>query len=215
MVMSQRAVYGFLYAVTCIITLWQSVLATRTDLAAYRAASTPVIPALYPVKPPEIQPMLYLTPIQKRSSSPPILRNPRVEQVRAIALNQHELLCLAKNIFHEAGVESYAGKIAVGQVTINRLHSGRWGHSICAVVYKRLQFSWTNSRRLRNETPRGDLWEESKKAARAVMEGERLARLQDALFYHATYIETPDWASPKYVIAQVGQHVFYDSDVKL
>ena len=47
---------------------------------------------------------------------------------------QKQLTCLAQNIYHEAGSESLAGKVAVAQVTINRAKSGDFPSTICGVV---------------------------------------------------------------------------------
>lgn len=129
-------------------------------------------------------------------------------------LSKADLYCLAKNIFHEAGVEDFDGKIAVGQVTFNRVDNRRWGDTVCKVVYERKQFSWTNDAKLRREIPKGPLWEESKKAAVAVMNGERIPGLETALFYHTDYIKTPSWASAEYLLTQIGDHVFYENDRK-
>jgi len=134
--------------------------------------------------------------------------------VPPLRITADEFECLAKNIFHEAGVEGWEGKIGVGQVTINRLRRKRWKNTICEVVYERKQFSWTNNLKLRTQKPRGPLWEASRKAARDIVAGVRLPELKTALFYHTDYIESPKWASPKFVLAQVGRHVFYNNDVK-
>ena len=45
-----------------------------------------------------------------------------------------EAHCLAKNIYFEAGNQPLAGRIAVGQVTINRKNHGMFPHTICEVV---------------------------------------------------------------------------------
>ncbi len=61
--------------------------------------------------------------------------------------DRRELLCLATNIYHEAGGESDKGKAAVAHVTLNRAKSPRYPNDICKVVYQRsgrtCQFSWT------------------------------------------------------------------------
>ena len=65
---------------------------------------------------------------------------------------QNQIDCLAKNIYYEAGSESYEGKLAVAQVTLNRVNSGKFPTDICSVVYQKTvdqnlkticQFSWT------------------------------------------------------------------------
>ena len=118
--------------------------------------------------------------------------------------------CLAKNIFHEAGVEEPIGKFAVAQVTLNRLREGRWGKNICSVVYAKAQFSWTLDRKKRHEVPRGPLWEQSRMVARSVLaDGYRVAGLEDSTHYHADYIREPVWAKSVAKIQQIGQHIFY------
>lgn len=120
--------------------------------------------------------------------------------------------CLAKNIYHEAGVESHKGKLAVGQVTLNRVKTGRWGDSICDVVYAKAQFSWTLDPEKRKEKPKGELWDESKEAAREILHGRKLKYFEEAKFYHTDYIKTPFWADKKAKIMQVGQHIFYTKE---
>jgi spore germination cell wall hydrolase CwlJ-like protein len=117
--------------------------------------------------------------------------------------------CLAKNIYHEAGVEPIEGKYAVAQVTLNRLKTGRWGHSICDVVYSKAQFSWTLSKRKVREEPKGELWTESVTVARTVLDkGVRVPSLVQSTYYHADYVN-PLWAKSVVKIQQIGQHVFY------
>jgi len=62
-----------------------------------------------------------------------------------------EIRCIARNVFHESANESYAGKLAVGNVTAKRKDNKYWPNTYCKVVkagYKRVgqlgscQFSW-------------------------------------------------------------------------
>lgn len=118
--------------------------------------------------------------------------------------------CMAKNIYHEAGIESQRGKFAVAQVTLNRLKDGRWGKSICKVVYAPSQFSWTLYRKQRYEQPKGPLWNESVAVTRAVLEkGYRVPSLDESILYHADYIKEPVWAASVVRIQHIGQHIFY------
>jgi spore germination cell wall hydrolase CwlJ-like protein len=118
--------------------------------------------------------------------------------------------CMAKNIYHEAGVESQRGKFAVAQVTLNRLREGRYGNSICKVVHAKAQFSWTLNKKKLNEAPKGPLWDESQKVATAVLaHGARVPSLQSATFYHTDYIKKPVWTRSVVKIQQIGQHIFY------
>lgn len=114
--------------------------------------------------------------------------------------------CLAKNIYYEAGIESDHGKYAVAQVTLNRLKSGRWGDTICSVVYSKAQFSWTLKKKL--EKPSGNAWVDSQWIAHRVLHGDRVHPLKDAIYYHADYV-SPYWKNSVAKIQQVGQHIFY------
>ena len=55
---------------------------------------------------------------------------------RNVFLNIKDVMCMAKNIFFEAAVESTAGKLAVAQVTLNRVRSKNYPNTICDVVYE-------------------------------------------------------------------------------
>ena len=56
------------------------------------------------------------------------------------------LLCLALNVYFEARSEPIAGKIAVAEVTLNRVASQDYPNTICEVVLQENQngcsFSW-------------------------------------------------------------------------
>jgi spore germination cell wall hydrolase CwlJ-like protein len=125
-----------------------------------------------------------------------------------IRLSSGDLSCLAKNIFHEAGVEPYIGKVAVAQITYNRVKSGRWGDTFCKVVYAKKQFSWTLIPINQREVPHGPRWHSSIEAAKSFLRGTRVANLEKANHYHATYI-SPYWNKSMKKSATVGQHVFY------
>jgi hypothetical protein len=117
--------------------------------------------------------------------------------------------CLAKNIYHEAGVEPVEGKFAVAQVTLNRLKTGRWGNTICSVVYAPSQFSWTLYKKKRYAQPKGQLWDQSRMVAKSFLEqGYRVPKLEESTYYHADYVK-PKWIPAVERVAQIGQHIFY------
>jgi N-acetylmuramoyl-L-alanine amidase len=136
----------------------------------------------------------------------------QVEQTsRTVNHEELDLFCLAKNIFHEAGVEDELGMFAVAQVTINRVRNANYPDTICDVVMQPSQFSWANVRTRRWTHPTGPKWDLSKKIARQVIEdGYRILALQSAMFYHADY-SSPEWSDPSAAIAQIGTHIFYTS----
>jgi len=128
---------------------------------------------------------------------------------------KRQLECLARNIYWEAASEPFEGKVAVAQVTTNRLESGKFADSICGVVYQKnvvyekviCQFSWYCEGNHKVRAMHPQMWKESQEVAKMVLlEGFRLPSLKDALYYHATYI-SPNWRKEKIVV--IGQHVFY------
>jgi spore germination cell wall hydrolase CwlJ-like protein len=126
-----------------------------------------------------------------------------------------QLECLAKNIYFEAGGESFEGKVAVAQVTINRAESGKFPKDICQVVYQKnvvyekvlCQFSWYCQQASGVKPKNIAVFQESELLARQVLlENFRLPSLKNALYFHATHIN-PKWDREK--VAQIGGHVFY------
>lgn len=126
-----------------------------------------------------------------------------------------QLNCLTKNIYWEAGSEPFEGKVAVAQVTMNRVASGKFAVDICSVVHQRTrtaervicQFSWycDGSSVIRPIHP--VKWRESEEVAKQVLfEGFRLPSLTTALYFHADYVN-PQWGKPK--VAKIGRHIFY------
>ena len=120
-----------------------------------------------------------------------------------------DIFCLAKNIYHEASVESRLGQYAVAQVTLNRVRSNQYPNTVCDVVMDPWQFSWANKKSIRWTHPKGPLWEKSKQVAEnVILRGKRVMGLEDALFYHADYVR-PRWRDVNYKIAQIDSHIFY------
>jgi hypothetical protein len=126
-----------------------------------------------------------------------------------ILYNRKDIACLAKNIYFEAGTEPMLGKLAVAQVTINRVKNGYWGDTVCDVVNAKDQFSWTN-RDDQSINKESLIYRDSLSAARKVLsERRRLRVLRHALFYHADYVR-PNWVDRTQKIGQIGTHVFYN-----
>lgn len=123
-------------------------------------------------------------------------------------ISDKEVDCLARNIFYEAGIEPYQGKIAVAQVTINRVGMRKRWDSICKVVYAKAQFSWTLDPKKKYTKPKGPLWEASQKAAHDFLQGNELKALQDSDHYHADYVK-PKWAKKMVKVKKIGRHIFY------
>jgi spore germination cell wall hydrolase CwlJ-like protein len=126
-----------------------------------------------------------------------------------IKYSKQDFDCLARNIYYEAGIEDRLGKVAVAQVTLNRVKTGYWGKNICKVVYSPAQFSWTKVKRRAWMPNIGPSWEESKQVAAEVLDqGLRIRALKTSLFYHADYV-SPNWRDNSKRVTKVGRHIFY------
>jgi len=123
----------------------------------------------------------------------------------SVKLSKSEENTLAKNIYYESGIEGYDGKLAVAQVTKNRVDSGKWGDTIKEVVHSPSQFSWTLKEQ---EEPKGMLWEESQRVARDFNRGLRIKELDSAMSYHSDSVR-PNWAKYGDPIIKIGKHIFY------
>ena len=145
------------------------------------------------------------------------------------AENQTEqILCLAKNIYHEARGEENEGKIAVSNVVINRVNSKNFPNDICSVVYQRnqitfidkilkifpipafCQFSWTCDLKPNDSFYDYKSWESSQKIANAVFEGLHNDITGGATHYfNPGKVNTPAWAKELQKTKVVGEHHFY------
>ena len=144
-----------------------------------------------------------------------------------LLVDEKELLCMAKNIFFEAAIESTAGKLAVAQVTLNRVNSKYYPNTVCEVVYEGLHYTASNGLQLpvrdrcqfswycdgKGDDPRENsrLWTDTQELAKYVLlRQDELPDITDgALNYHADYIAAPRWAGRKHKTAKIDTHIFY------
>lgn len=122
-----------------------------------------------------------------------------------------QMLCMAKNIYYEAASETFEGKLAVAQVTMNRVNSKKFPANVCDVVYQKTgstyQFSWVgeNVGPIRSKYA----WEECLIVAKKALTEKRLHDTiykTKSMYYHNTSVN-PAWKL-KYV-AKIGNHLFY------
>jgi spore germination cell wall hydrolase CwlJ-like protein len=123
-----------------------------------------------------------------------------------------EVECLARNIYFEAGGEPRAGKIAVAEVTMNRVKSKQYPRTVCGVVHQRTkgtcQFSWVcegKKKVYRNSSA----WRDSIKIAENILISKHhYGIIGSAKYFHADYVD-PAWAEQKQLIRKIGNHIFY------
>lgn len=139
-----------------------------------------------------------------------------------ILLDPKQKHCLALNIYFEAAVESTAGKLAVAQVTLNRVNSERYPESICEVVYEgplhasgfpkrnMCQFSWYCDGKHDNPNE-GKAWKVSQNIAEYVLQNPGMLDITDsATHYYADYIPAPRWAKERDKTVKIDTHIFYN-----
>ena len=145
--------------------------------------------------------------LQKREIDPDYMTAAEVEK---------SLDCLAMNVYREAGPGPFEGKVAVAQVTLNRVNSNKFPRDVCAVVYQKTrftervicQFSWYCDSKHRNRPVNDEAYEESYRVAKMVfLEDFKLESIENALYYHADYVN-PNWKLKR--IAKIGTHIFYE-----
>jgi len=185
---------------------------------------------------------LWYTTSQLNSNAPSQVWKPIIVETKAapdyykplefdkVKYTSADVLCLAKNIYFEAGVESTAGKLAVANVTLNRTLGANYPNSICEVVHEgihrynarieeyvpvrdRCQFSWYCDGLL--DDPReGRTWESAQELAKKVLVNHYDKALIDitdgATHYHANWMETyPKWSKKKKIMASIDRRIFY------
>ena len=118
-----------------------------------------------------------------------------------------QLQCMATAIYFEAGNESDIGRIAVGKVIMNRVNSGRYGSTICNVVYQRwqgrCQFTFACDKTLK--ITRQEQYERSLTSAELVMLGFHTDVSNSAEFFNNRPFRDPRLVKT----AQIGGHYFY------
>ena len=122
-------------------------------------------------------------------------------------LIEAEIDCLAMNIYHEANNESKLGKIAVGNVTMNRVKSNHYPRTVCGVItqtYKgACQFSWFCSGKLQQVSHVA--YRDIRKLATKIYNGEIKDVTRGALFFHNPSV-TPEWAKEEKIFLMLDVH---------
>ncbi len=131
-------------------------------------------------------------------------------------LTNKEMICLADNIFFEAGNQSDLGKKAVAYVTLNRMYSSKFPDNICNIVYAKkdgvCQFSWVCKPvhiRKRKQKEHYN-WLQSMAIANHVVYSYHWKDdpTYGALHFHADYVK-PFWSKVYNKTVVIDNHIFY------
>lgn len=134
---------------------------------------------------------------------------------------ENDYHCLASNIYWESRNQSLGGKLAVGQVVLNRVDNKRFPDTICKVVKQTkfypsgkinlhdCQFSWYCDGKsdipLENEL---DIYEESFILATKLLEKRPIDFTEGSTHYHNDKVY-PYWADSLERTTRIDNHIFY------
>lgn len=117
-----------------------------------------------------------------------------------------ELECMAKVVHHEAANQARRGQLAVAQLIMNRVESGRFPRTICGVTNQRGQFFDTASYNPRRDDKR---WRTAVEVAAEARDGDAEHVVPKAMFYHAAYQAPTSWFRTRTRVTKLGDHIFY------
>lgn len=134
------------------------------------------------------------------------------DAVTAKLIAEHK--CLSEVLYYEARGEGANGQAAIAEVVFQRLKTGRYGASICKVVYEGAkgpgcQFSFTcNGDMKRARQPQA--WHRAEMLAARILTGEVPLKnaTGGAVNFHAVSV-SPEWADTMDRTTQIGNHIFY------
>lgn len=146
-----------------------------------------------------------------------MLHGPPFKIRENIVVNNNEYRCAVRNLYHEGRGEGLVGQAFIVKSVLNRVRDTKHPHSICKVIYQRMQFSWThqipkNKQQVPNKTTsEKELLKQLEALSTVVILLDRVGIdfTDNSKYYHSTRVK-PKWDYSKLVkIKVVGNHVFY------
>lgn len=124
----------------------------------------------------------------------------------AVAQLDPELECMAKVVRHEAANQSRRGQIAVAQILMNRVRSGRFADTVCDTANQPGQFFNLSAYNPSRDTPQ---WQVAVEVSSEVLSGESQDVARGAYFYHAASQSPNAFFRTRERVHTVGDHIFY------
>ena len=116
-----------------------------------------------------------------------------------------DVACYATAVYHEVNTRSLEEKVGVINVIRNRLHTGRWGYSVCSVVYANNQFAVQDESH--DPVDERAYLETKLLVIDTIIYNKHTNPVADALYFHDDSIKTMDgWGKKK---VKIGRMVFY------
>jgi spore germination cell wall hydrolase CwlJ-like protein len=159
-----------------------------------------------------VAPAAEAAPVADVAAEPRPIAAPRRSLAQAIEAyaagtpGDAEQHCLATAVYFEANGEPLRGQLAVAQVILNRIHSGRFASSVCGVVRQPGQFSFVRRGHLPTAPRASAGWRKAVAVARLALEGTSERPAANALFFHARRVSA-GWHAVR--VASIGNHLFY------
>lgn len=129
-------------------------------------------------------------------------------------INHGDLICMARNVYHEARGEILEGQLAVAFLTLNRVESPRFPDTVCDVVTEDrgpkpwdCQFSWWCDGKSDVPTDQ-DAYETAIMISLAAMTNAATNPVPGATHHYAENKTTPSWSYHLAEIAVIGDHRF-------
>lgn len=137
-------------------------------------------------------------PAQVIETTPNPTSQPEVQNTGGYS--SEDMLWLAKIIHAEARGESYEGKVAVGNVVINRVKASNFPNTIKGVIFQKGQFQ-----PVRNGSVYNQPGEESIRAA-----NESITRniVGDSIYFYEPATATDTWIRTRTKVVDIGNHRF-------
>lgn len=137
----------------------------------------------------------------KEESKPKVIPKKVEPKTKTTKINGDAYL-LAQIINAEAKGEPYNGKVAVGNVVMNRVNSPNFPNSVEGVIFQKGQFYPVTSGSI-NAKPS----QESINAAKEVLNGKQIVGKQ-ALYFYNPNTSTSDWIFSRKTMMDIGNHRF-------
>ena len=118
-----------------------------------------------------------------------------------------DVACYATAVYHEVNTRSLEEKLGVINVIRNRLNSGRWGHSVCDVVYYDGQFAVRDESH--EEVDKKTYLQTELLVLDAVVFNKFANPVGNALYFHDDSMQAKaQWFGKKKMV-KIGRMVFY------